>query len=157
MEIQCPEADLEKIVLPHLQGTVFHLTTLRNYQSILKDALIRHNQNGNLTSPFPFEKHFGSNRGYVCLFDLRNTTPEQIQNALVGSLHFLDPFDDDTDVVYLFVSPRLYGKLITNEKAPALLGDRRKEMWIPEVECWHEGDIPIDLIERVLVVHIVCD
>jgi len=81
--INCPELELEKVVLPKLLGSVFHVTNVAGLKGIRKDKMIRNNKDARF--PFTWDqsaRNYGRNRGYVCLWDLRNITNEQLDVAL---------------------------------------------------------------------------
>lgn len=145
-------SNLEQELLPLLLGKVFHVTTKDACSDIMAEKIIRNNMNGDYKSHFPQSKNsYGLNRGYVCLFDLRSATTEQIQDALM-KLYFLNPFRNKSDPYFLIVSSSVWSKLIDTSVARSEIGF--KEMWIPDVECWYPKDLSLDNVDEIIEVKI---
>jgi hypothetical protein len=150
-KIECKKSDLEARVLPLLRGRVFHVTKLQTFDSIRAEGI--KNSRDSLPSS-PWVNSYGPKRGWVCLFDLRNTTDAQVEMAR-SKYNFLRPPFSDADRnahVYLFMSESVWPHLISwkcaeQEKAWG-------EMFIPDVEAWYPGDIPISCVSDALVVTI---
>ncbi|MDH4186807.1 MAG: hypothetical protein OEV08_07410 [Nitrospira sp.] len=150
--LSCHQSLLEHFLLPILRGNVFHLTNRSGLMGITKDALIRSNKNGE--SPFTYPqsaRSYARARGYVSLFDLRTTTDVQLERAL-SNYYFLNPSFTSNNPNFLIISEALYPALIPWTKARD--EDAWKEMFIPYVEAFHQGDIPISSISRVVSVKI---
>ena len=90
-------SNLKEELLPLFLGKVFHVTTKDACSSIMAEKKIRNNMKGEREFVFPqSENSYGRKRGYVCLFDLRSATTEQIQDALM-KFYFLNPFRHRSD------------------------------------------------------------
>lgn len=141
---------LREIVLPKLLGTIFHVTSSQGFEGIKASGAIGSNRKGELPSTFPQSANgYGRRRGYVCLFDLREVTDEQLNHALEG-FYFLDPFGSKDDPVFLLLSPAEYGEVI---HWSATNGDYT-EMWMPYVEAWYPRDLPLAAINQAVVVEV---
>jgi len=157
--INCPELELESVVLPKLRGSVFHVTNTAGLKGIRKDKLIRNNKDGKFPFTWGQSAHnYGINRGCICLWDLRNITNKQLKNAL-EEYPFLNPPSAENKPIYLFISEGLFPELISHMEARAeraKLKDAKvwKEIWVPNAEAWFRGNIPIDNISRGVRVHV---
>lgn len=142
--------ELESIVLPKLRGTVFHVTSQVGFEGIQATDSVYANGDGRFPFTFPqSENGFGRRRGYVCLFDLREVTDEQLTHALEG-YYFLDPFGKKQNPIFLFLSPDSYDQVI---HWSATKGDYT-EMWVPYVEAWYPRDLPLSIIVKVLALDV---
>lgn len=139
-------------MLPILRGNVFHLTNRSGLKGITKDGLIRNNKNGEFQYTYPQSaRSYARKRGYVSLFDLRTTSDDELEKAL-SNFYFLNPPFVDNTPLFLIISVALYPTLIPWTKARD--EDAWKEMFIPYVEIFHQGDIPVSSISRVISVKI---
>ena len=93
---------------------------------------------------------YGRNRGYVCLWDLRNITNEQLHVAL-DDYYFLNPRFANNSPIFLFISERLFPELIPWTKAR---DEGAKEVWVPHAEAWYPGNIPFDNVSHGIRVHV---
>jgi hypothetical protein len=144
-------SQLRSSLLPILHGTVFHVTNRTGFDGIIRDGLVRHNHEGNFPYSFPQStRSYAKARSYVSLFDLRTVSDDQIDRAL-DDFYFLSPFRGK-NTIFLFISESLYPALIPWTRARD--EDAWKEMFIPHVEAFHPGDIPISHISRVLSANI---
>lgn len=73
-----------------LREKVFHLTTAKAYRKIRKEGFIFSNQDEKYPLNTGSLKSFGRYNGWVCLFDLRCKSDEEIENALM-CYYFLGP------------------------------------------------------------------
>ncbi len=137
-------SDLEPVVLPRLIGTVFHVTSAPAHSEIRASGLIVSNQDERFRFTFPQSKNnYGRQRGYVCLFDLRDVQGDALRDALM-KFYFLKP--TAADPVFLFLDQSEYPNLVPWAEAP--LG----AMVIPHVEAWYPRDIPVAALTHALVV-----
>lgn len=142
--------NVEFKLLPLLRERVFHVTSLSCFNSIKKEGVLKQNKNGNLGCNFS-EFSYGRQKGYVCLFDLRSKTDDEIKNAL-NCWYFLSPDSLGNKLVFLFPNRKTLSKLIPYEKCFQETGCTYRELCIPYVECWHAGDIEYKNIAETLTV-----
>ncbi len=120
--IAVKRGDLEAIVLPRLLGTVFHVTSTAGFEGIRMSGANCSNQDGKLPFTFPqWQNNWGRQQGWVCLFDLRDVSEENLRDALM-KFHFLKP--TDANPVFLFLDPSEYGKLVPWTTAPPAMTAR---------------------------------
>lgn len=139
-----PIADIEDI----LEGKVFHVTSLPNWNLIRQSGFILPNPDGLLPTTFGSHNSFFRKRGCVSVFDYRVEPPEDPINYK-HRCHPLQPAQPDTPgVAILFLHPDIYPKLLSWE----LCQDEvmLRERVVPFVEAGHRGPIPISLIESVI-------
>jgi len=144
-----------------LRDKVFHVTTAKAFENIQKDGFIYGNQDAKYPLNPTSLNSFGRCRGWVCLFDLRGKSDEEIDNVLSRFYNFLRPkwfvklneseYYNESRLVYLCLSQAYYNELVPNREASQ--NDKRSQ-FIPEVECWYPGNIPIGHIEKSLCVRI---
>jgi len=150
--IKCSSNKLEEILMPKLKGNVFHVTSKSNFKGILKKNQIKNNKKYDFAFTFGQSKNsYGRKRGYVCLFDLRFATEEQIVESFY-KYYFLNPDHVNNNPIFLIISEDLYPSLISWEKAKNECNV--KEMYIPYIECWYPGDISVDKIKEVIEVEV---
>jgi hypothetical protein len=149
-------------LLSRLRENVFHVTTIKAYESILKDGFIFANQEGQYLINVGSQKSVGRYKGWVCLFDLRGKNDKEIDAAL-NCYYFLGPhwFEEyspdytELKLAYLIISSSHYIHLIPNKVARTCWTDGSGyTQYIPKVECWFPGNLPVDYIEKVLRVRI---
>ena len=110
--LSCHESQLQDFLLPILRGNVFHLTNRSALKGITKDGLIRSNKNGESSYTYPQSaRSYARTRGYVSLFDLRNTSNDQLETGL-SNFYFLNPPFVDNNPFFLILSPFLHPALI---------------------------------------------
>jgi len=149
--IELHYSNLKEELLPLLFGKVFHVTTKDAYFSIMDEKIIRNNMEGKYEFAASQSKNsYGRKRGYVCLFDLRSATTEQIDHAL-DNFYFLNP-RWQRSAYFFVVSSSVWSQLIETSVAKSEIGF--KEMWIPYVECWFPKDLLLDHIDEVIEVKI---
>ena len=146
-----------------LRENVFHITTAKAYRRILKDGFIFGNQDGKYPINTGSLKSFGRYRGWVCLFDLRGKSDKEIDEGLMV-YYFLKPswfneyFQQYTEsrLVYLLLSPDAYDYLMPNHEGGKLLtpDGSAYTQYIPNVECWFPGKLPVALVAKALCVRI---
>lgn len=156
------DQDYREALLDQLRNKVFHVTSSSGYESISADGFIFNNKDGIYEINTGSAKSYGRNNGWVCLFDLRAKSEKEINDAL-DRYYFLSPtwfavYSPDCiewNIVYLLLNPNCYQHLIPNEEArkvwdtPSL-----NTQYVPKVECWYPGNLPIDSIQRILQIKI---
>ena len=149
-------------LLQRVRDSVFHITSEDAFDQIRADGFVRHNKDQKFALNAASENSFGRNRGWVCLFDLRNRSEATIEETLIRH-NFLEPswftrhHPDYTEsrLAYLFVAPEAYGEIVPSETAKrAWTQTNRHEQYVPETECWYPGDMPLNNVERALIVTI---
>lgn len=143
-------SELKDRVLPMLRGRVFHVTSRARFDQIVTSGLLKSNADGSLGNTYPQSAvSLGRRNRYVCLFDLRDQSEEDIQWGL-DCFYFLAPAPLGDDVVFFLLDPLHYPKLVLWEdiKSDVPIG----EFHIPRVECWYAESIP--LIEFSEAVHV---
>ncbi len=162
--ITVDSTQLLPVLLPRLRDRVFHVTPIENLSGIEATGAIQHNGD----KKFKFassmsENSYGRRRKWVCLFDFRGKAEKTLRDVRSDYM-FEDPFQDvihpflempedspAASTAYFFLRGEAYSRLI-----PAV-NVRQEAVWrtlIRKVECWYPGDIPLSLIELVLVVNI---
>ncbi|MBU0478184.1 hypothetical protein KKC91_06420 [bacterium] len=147
IQISCPSKHLEEIILPFLKGNVFHVTTLESFEGIKKENKIVNNKDKSFSFSYPqSENSHGRKQGWICLFDLRTVTNEQIDESLLR-YYFLNPVSASDSPIFLILSKELYPELIPYTYAQK---QQAQDMWIPYVECWYPQDILLKNIKRII-------
>lgn len=142
--------DLQSVVLPKLRESVFHVTSAVGFEGIEAARMIATNAEGKLGYTFPQSQNsYGRKRGYVCLFDLRVVSEEHLDHAL-HCFYFLDPFFRRADPVFLFLRADRYGEIIPWTATR----NNYSAMWIPYIEAWYPGALPLTEVDRVLSVRV---
>lgn len=144
---------LSRVLLPKLNGKIFHVTTWESYQKILKDKNIIVNPVG-VPKWANYKKAYGSDRNLVCLFDLRDVGMKQIEDA-IEKINFLNRPHCDETPVYIFFKDTIITNLIPWTKAENEVG--YKEQWVPHVEVWYPSPLSIEHINYVLKVDVILD
>jgi hypothetical protein len=150
--LSCHESQLRNFMIPSLRGNVFHLTNHQGLRGITKDGVIWNNKNGEFPYTYPQSaRSYARKRGYVSLFDLRTTSDDEIEKAL-SNFYFLNPPFADNNPIFLILSESLYPELIPWTQARD--ENAWEEMFIPHVEAFHPGNIPVSYVNRVVSVKI---
>ena len=132
--------ELRDKLLPKLLEKVFHVTSYDRFEMIEKSEMIKSNADGKFGYTYKVsENSYGRKRGYICLFDLRKKTDEEIQHGL-DDFYFLGNRKLGNKQVFFVLKENRYSKLIHTDQAKAEI--RFKETWIPYVECWYPKDLP---------------
>lgn len=152
-------------LLSRLRGEVFHLTSEQSFEKIKNDGFIFHNREGRFELNTSSENSFGREQGWICLFDLRDKSDEEIEETLT-KYYFLGPSwfceyeieFSQMKLAYLILDCNYYDKLILNEAARKSLTEKRRPiMYVPGTECWYPGDLPLSFIRETILVNIVQD
>lgn len=136
---------------PKLEEQVFHYTSGINLNSILEQGSILPDKEGVRKTSAHSHESMGHFLKAVCLFDLRSKPIDQIEK-IRGWYNFLEPRLDENILVYLIMSDNYYKDL-------TVLSDLNEEtkkiaMYLPHIESWHKGAIPMDKIEMIYKVKI---
>lgn len=136
--------DIEDI----LEGKVFHVTLLSNWNLIRTSGSILPNPAGLLPTTFGSSNSFFRARGCVSVFDYRAKPPEGPIDYR-HRCHPLQPAQPDTPgVAILILHPDIYPKLLSWELCRNEVMCR--EQVVPYVEAGHPGPIPASLIEQLI-------
>ena len=151
-DLKIPYCQLKEELLPLLLGKVFHVTSSKGYKGIIEEGAIKHNRDEKFDFTFSQSKgSYGRKRGYVCLFNLKDVSGENIKEALYR-YYFLNPFNDYYPH-FLFISSHITDSLISWKVA--VKESNYKEMFIPYVEYWYPTDLPLKYVESVIRVKIL--
>jgi len=132
-------------------GQVFHVTTKRAYARICRDGSIKSNQDGKLRSEYPQSAvSYFRKCGCVCIFDLRAATTEHVNDALL-KFFFLSPFHR-ANPVFLVFGDAAYEQLIP--WSVSIPDEGYRAMVIPYVEAGYPGEVPLSLIDSVLIIDV---
>jgi len=146
------EADMEALVMPQLLGSVFHVTTRKGLDGILRDGSISSNSDGAHGYVYPQSKNcIGRELDAVCLFDLRDQRQEEVEQWLLCYAIPTVP-QLGNSVAFLFLSPSCYHKLILWPELDSKLKSSGNH--IPEIECWYPGNLPVSEISHVVAVDV---
>lgn len=146
------DTELRDALLPLLREQIFHVTSHDRFQLIEETGRVSANSDGALGNTFPQSaRSFARQKGYVCLFDLRNKSDEAIESAL-SNFYFLAPHPLGDDLVFLTLRPENYTGILYWENVASTAGPAAFR--IPYVECWYPTDLPLSSIHRALFLHV---
>ena len=149
-KIACKHSELEEVLLPLLRGRVFHVTTAATFERICQRGWIYSTQEIDFALTLGHSKNcYGRKRGWVSVFDLSYTTDSDIKEALIR-YWFLRSIRNENTHLYLFLAESAWPSLISWKRASREVG--ATEVFIPFVEAWYPGDIPIELVSDSLMV-----
>ena len=145
-------------LLNELRYSIFHLTNYTNFKNIQKDGVIFNNKDKILPLNTSSEGSFGRRKGWICLFNLIDCSNKIIKDELI-KYNFLDSqvinsprFNDNP--IYLILNPKYYDEIIQNEFARKnYIINGQPTLYIPFVECWYPSDLPLEKINKVLIVN----
>ncbi len=146
-------------LLAALHGTVFHLTSQHALKLIQESVAIEHNKNERFKLNTNSLKSFGRLMGWVCLFDLRNATPELITDTLDRYNFFFPPGDlgreTSNGLAYLILDSTYYDRLIPYETFNEHVRNTGEyPMAVPKIETWIPDKVPLTWIEKVILASI---
>ena len=149
-KIECEHSEIEQAMLPLLRGRVFHVTKEENLEDIRRSGWIYSKQQARLAfTPRLPENSYGCKRGWVSLYDLSDPTDAEIKEALIR-YWFLRTIRNESPQVYLIVAESAWSSLISWKRASREVGG--KEFFIPFVEAWYPGDVPLQLVADSLLI-----
>jgi hypothetical protein len=143
--------DFSDRVLGRLRGHVFHVTSLQSFKQIEADGFIDTNEHGRYQTRFGFPSSYGRRMGYVCLFDLRDRSDDDIEFAHL-CLPFTSPRQLGDLVAYLLLSSAAFPQLISEQAAINDVGAHASRDWVPRLECWFPGRVPLEFVSSVFSV-----
>jgi hypothetical protein len=148
--IDCEAFDLEHVLLPLLRGRVFVMTKEEKFNDICRSGWIySHEQTQFVFAPGRTETTYGRKRGWVSLFDFSDKVDKDIKEALIRHWFFRTLRNAGTHA-YLIIAESACSSLISWQQAFREAGG--KEFFIPFVETWYPGDMPLQLVCDCFVV-----
>jgi hypothetical protein len=139
--------ELRDVVLPHLLGQVFHVTTGTGLHGIQRSGAIVPNSDGRFPwSTTQSPSSYGRSIAGVCLVDLRTATREVIDDAL-DRYYFLDPFTATRVNAFILLGAPALNALVPNHVGR---GNFERLVVVPNVEVWYPGRLSLRLIDRVI-------
>jgi|GEM_PF-1201992 len=150
-KIDCSYFDVVQ-VFPLLCGRVFHVTTAEKFNEICRSGWIYSKEQTQFAlTPGQSETTYGRKRGWVSLYDLSYTEHTDIKEALIRYWFFKTLRPGRTDV-YLMIAKSVWPSLVSWKRACRDVGGQ--EFFIPFVEAWYPGDIPLQLVSESLAVSV---
>jgi hypothetical protein len=149
-KIDCEAGDLEHTLLPLLRGHVFHMTKEEKFDDICRSGWIYSQEQPKFVfTPGQTETTYGRKRGWVSLLDFDDKKDRDIKEALIRHWFFRTLRHTDKQA-YLILAESACSSLISWKHAFREVGS--KEFFIPFVETWYPGDMPLQLVSDSLVV-----
>jgi hypothetical protein len=146
------ENEVSRVFLPKLLGTVFHFTTSEGWERIQACGYVDPNRSGRYeATSVHSEESLGRHLGAVCLFDLRNKSEDILREDLILYDYFARRWESEPSYFLLLSSSGLSQVTTQNEVEPRWLDQK---MYIPEIESWYAGKLPLDRLEAVYKVQI---
>lgn len=151
-KIDCSYFDVVQVLFPLLCGRVFHVTTEKKFTDICRSGWIySKEQTQFVLTPGQSETTYGRKRGWVSLYDLSYTEHTDIKEALIRYWFFRTLRAGRTDV-YLMIAKSAWSSLVSWKCASRDVGGQ--EFFVPFVEAWYPGDIPLQLVNESLMVSV---
>jgi hypothetical protein len=147
--IDCEAADLEPTLLPLLRGRVFHMTKEDKFNDICHSGWVYSQEQAHFVFAGQTEITYGRKRGWVSLFDFSDKKDKDIKEALIRHWFFRTLRNAGTHA-YLIIAESACSSLISWQQAFREAGS--KEFFIPFVETWYPGDMPLELVSDCFVV-----
>jgi hypothetical protein len=149
-KLECENSELEHVMLPLLRGHVFHVTKQETFDDICRSGWIYSHQQAEFAFTLAQAKNcYGRKRGWVSLYDLSSPTDAEIKEALIR-YSFLKTTRNEGPLVYLIVAEGAWPSLISWKRAIREVGG--KEFFIPFVEAWYPGNMPLQVVSESLAV-----
>lgn len=147
--------EVSELFLPKLLGRVFHFTTARSWEQIQSCGYIDINQAGkNGSTSVHSHKSMGRHLGAVCLFDLRDKGEEVLRKDWILYDYFERRWKREPSY-FLFLGESYFPSLTTLGQIDSQQQDEM--MYIPDVESWHVGNLPLKHLEMVYRVQMIQD
>jgi hypothetical protein len=151
-KIDCEASDLEHTLLPLLRGHVFHMTKEEKFNDIcLSGSIYCREQAQFVFAPGQTATTYGRKRGWVSLFDFSDKKDKDLKEALIRHWFFRTLRNEGTHA-YLIISESACSSLISWRQAFREVGN--KEFFIPFVETWYPGDMPLELVSDAFMLTI---
>ena len=165
IELNFETEDYLEDLMCHLAGQIFHLTSEASFKLIQKEKYIKNNKNGEFQLNVSSDNSFGRKNGWVCLFDFKNKTEEEIQKTIScytfwGPSWFWEYTEDYKKIAlaYLIISPECFDQIVPNSRAPEVFKKTGEyQQYIPKTECWFPGKVPISCVKKVIIVRSCVD
>lgn len=147
-----------KSLLNELRGNIFHFTTYESYIQIQEDGVLFNNKEERFPLNTSSEGSYGRLMGWICLLSLRNLSDKIIKESIM-KYDFLDSriiYNSHliNKYVYLILNPEYHDEIIQNDFARKnYVIDGQPTLYIPFVECWYPGNLPLEKIIKVLIVN----
>ena len=151
-ELHLKRHELSDVLYPKLRHSVFHYSFGQRYQEIMRCGYVAFSFVVDVASTAIYtEKSAGKHLKAVCLFDLRGKTDEEIAPGK-SYYDFLNPHPKIKQAVYFVVSDMFYEDITIF----SALDDYTKAntMYLPTIESWHIGHLPLNKLECIYVVNI---
>lgn len=156
IQLTCEEGETDTL-LAELKGRVFHFTP--SFSEIKQSGRVLNNKDGHLPINTSSNDSFGRNMGYVCLFDFRDRSEEEL-DAVHSNYAFLFPqhFEkaqndwETFEAAYLILHPDYYDKLIPNDWGSKYNAENPFLDFIPKAEVWIKDHLPLEWIDTALLV-----
>lgn len=144
--------NISKVFLPKLLGRVFHFTTSIGWKHIQTCRYIDSNKSGKHGNTSIHSKEsLGRHLGAVCLFDLRGKGEEVLDKNLIFYDYFNRRWGPEPSY-FLFLADQYLSQVTTLSEIDKSL--KEQTMYIPNLESWHLGDLPLDRIQMVYKVQV---
>lgn len=160
VKIELLKEDCREKLLEYLDGEIFHLRPYKDYEKIISSNHLRNSRDGKYCASPSSENSFGGNRGYICLFDLRDQSDNNINNGielynftLPSWFKSVHETYNEYNLCYFILCKSLYCKLIPNEEGRKQ-HIKTGENYIPYLEVWHPTEINLKDISKILLVKI---
>jgi hypothetical protein len=147
--IDCEVSDLEHILLPLLRGRVFVMTKEEKFNDICRSGWIYSQEQTQFVFAGQTKTTYARKRGWVSLFDFSDNKDKDIKDALIRHWFFRTVRNPGTHA-YLIIAESACSSLISWQQAFRDAGG--KEFFIPFVETWYPGDMPLELVSDCFVV-----
>ena len=132
------------LLYPHLNGNIFHRTSIKSYFGIIRDGYIKANRGQYDYTYEVSERSYCIYKGWIALFDfIQPTLKDCIATHHTWNRFFFD--QKPATVVLQLNAEKLSDKLIPNTMGPKI-GSKDYRLYLPDVEAWHPEPIPIDFI-----------
>lgn len=148
-KIECEHSATEQVLISFLRGRLFHLTNEEAFEDICSYGSVFCKQQPPIAlSPRQLENGYGRKRGWVSLYDLSDPANLEIKEALICHW-FLRTIRKENPLVCLIVAEDARPSLISWRRASREMGGA--EFFIPFVETWYPGELPLRLVTDSLI------
>jgi hypothetical protein len=143
-KIECGHSEIDRVLIPLLRGRLFHVTKTEAFEDICRRGLISSSPPTSIALTYrELENSYGRKRSWVSLYDLSDPTDGQIKEALIH-YWFIQALRNENPLVCLILAESVWPSLISWKRASREVGG--KEFFIPFVEAWYPGDLPLQLV-----------